>query len=81
MAVIEYVDGPTDLRREMLVKQLATIFSKEGRQVSVKDLTANGHANLPSTLVRNLRKVQFSNSVADLDQAVKKEMSARSASV
>ena len=77
MAVIEYIDGPSDLKREMTTKTLANIFSKSGQdQVSVKDLTNN--TDLPKTLVRNLKKIQFANSIESLDEAVRKEMTSRS---
>ncbi|KAI8143599.1 ribosomal protein L17 [Fennellomyces sp. T-0311] len=77
MAVIEYIDGPSDIKRELTTKTLATLFSKSGQeQVSIKDLSNN--TDLPKTLVRNLKKIQFSNSIESLDEAVRKEMASRS---
>ncbi|KAI9495841.1 ribosomal protein L17 [Zychaea mexicana] len=79
MAVIEYIDGPSDLKRELTTKTLANIFAKNGQeQVSVKDLANN--TDLPKSLVRNLKKLQFANSIEAMDEAVSKEMASRSSS-
>ncbi|KAI9323278.1 ribosomal protein L17 [Dichotomocladium elegans] len=76
MAVIEYIDGPKDLKREMTVKVLANTFSKTGEQVSIKDISEN--TGLPKSLLRDLKKLQLSNSIESLDQSVTKELAARS---
>ncbi|KAI9269235.1 ribosomal protein L17 [Phascolomyces articulosus] len=79
MAVIEYIDGPSDLKRELTTKTVANLFVKNGQeQVSVKDLVNNNTADLPKALVRNLKKLQLANSIEAMDEAVSKEMASRS---
>ncbi|CAO0800704.1 unnamed protein product [Mucor circinelloides] len=77
MAIIEYIDGPSDTLRETVTSTLARKFS-ETQKVSVKDiLETNNKAQelgLPKTLVRNLKKVQFANSLESIDQAIEKKM-------
>lgn len=75
MAVIEYIDGPTDLKREMTVKTLAATFAKTGQQMSVKEISES--TGLPKAVVRDLKKLQFTNSIETLDEAVSKEMASR----
>ncbi|KAI8384665.1 ribosomal protein L17 [Radiomyces spectabilis] len=79
MAVIEYIDGPTDLKKEMVTKTLARIFS-EKEKVTVKEILEGSHVEslgLSKSLVRDLKKVQFSNSIEAIDQAIEKEMASR----
>lgn len=76
MAIIEYIDGPTDTMREMVTSTLARKFS-ETQKVSVKDIIGSNKAEelgLPKTLVRNLKKIQFANSLESIDQAIEKKM-------
>ncbi|KAI7850777.1 ribosomal protein L17 [Circinella umbellata] len=79
MAVIEYIDGPSDIKRELTTKTLANIFKKNGQeQVSVKELVNNNTTDLPKSLVRNLKKLQLANSIEAMDEAIGKEMASRS---
>ena len=79
MAVIEYIDGPSDIKRQLTTKTLANIFTKNGQeQVSVKELINNNTTDLPKTLVRNLKKLQLANSIEAMDEAVGKKMTSRS---
>ncbi|KAF7723649.1 hypothetical protein EC973_001791 [Apophysomyces ossiformis] len=76
MAVIEYIDGPNDLKLQTVSKTLAR-FLLEKRKVgeaSVKDVM---EAGLSASLVRDLKKLQFSHSIATIEQAVEKEAAAR----
>ncbi|GAN06490.1 50S ribosomal protein L17 [Mucor ambiguus] len=78
MAIIEYIDGPTDTLRETVTSTLARKFS-ETQKVSVKDILETNsnkvqELGLPKTLVRNLKKVQFANSLESIDQAIEKKM-------
>lgn len=76
MAIIEYIDGPTDTMREMVTSTLARKFS-ETQKVSVKDIIESNKVEelgLPKTLVRNLKKIQFANSLESIDQAIEKKM-------
>ncbi|CEP17772.1 hypothetical protein [Parasitella parasitica] len=76
MAIIEYVDGPTDTLRETVISTLARKFS-ETQKISVKDILQTNKAEelgLPKSLVRNLKKVQFANSVESIDQAIEKRI-------
>ncbi|KAL9557448.1 hypothetical protein MBANPS3_001388 [Mucor bainieri] len=78
MAIIEYIDGPSDTLRETVTSTLARKFS-ETQKVSVKDIleTSNNKVQelgLPKTLVRNLKKIQFANSLESIDQAIEKKM-------
>jgi large subunit ribosomal protein L17 len=78
MAIIEYIDGPTDTKKEMVTSTLARKFSEAGK-VSVQEILENDAKaealGLPKTLVRNLRKVQFANSLEAIDGVIKKKMS------
>lgn len=77
MAIIEYIDGPSDTLRETVTSTLARKFS-ETQKVSVKDILESSNKvqelGLPKTLVRNLKKVQFANSLESIDQAIEKKM-------
>jgi hypothetical protein len=79
MAIIEYIDGPTDTKRELVTSTLANRFSSKNEKVSVKEILENDQKaealGLPKTLIRNLRKVQFANSVETIDNAIEKKMS------
>jgi hypothetical protein len=76
MAVIEFIDGPTDLKKEMVTSTLARIFSNT-QKVAVKDINAAKaeELGLPKSLVRNLKKVQFANSLETIDATIEKKMS------
>ncbi|KAI8375249.1 ribosomal protein L17 [Choanephora cucurbitarum] len=78
MAIIEYIDGPTDTKREMVTSTLARKFS-HSQPLSVKELLDNTEKaeslGLSKTLIRNLKKVQFSNSIENIDQVIEKKMS------
>ncbi|KAG0170460.1 hypothetical protein DFQ28_002082 [Apophysomyces sp. BC1034] len=78
MAVIEYIDGPNDLKLETVTKTLARRLSEKRKtgETSVKEVM---EAGLPVSLVRDLKKLQFSRSIASIEQAVEKEAAARSA--
>lgn len=77
MAVIEYIDGPNDIKKELLTSTLARHFS-EKQTVPVKELLENQQKvqdlGLPKNLVRQLKKVQFANSLESIDQAIQKKM-------
>ncbi|KAI8986535.1 ribosomal protein L17 [Pilobolus umbonatus] len=77
MAVIEYIDGPTDIKKEMVTSTLAKVFANKQTTVSVKELVENqakiDQLGLPKSLVRNLKKVQFANSVESLDNLIQKK--------
>jgi hypothetical protein len=75
MAVIEFIDGPTDLKKEMVTSTLARIFSST-QKVPVKDIDAAKaeELGLPKSLVRNLKKVQFANSLETIDATIEKKM-------
>ncbi|KAI9308551.1 ribosomal protein L17 [Cunninghamella echinulata] len=79
MAVIEYIDGPTDLKKESVVKTLATIM-KTHSSTSVQALLDDKTIELPKSLVNNLKKVQFSNSLESIQEAVQNELSSRPSS-
>lgn len=78
MAIIEYIDGPTDIKKEMVTSTLARKFSEAGK-VPIQEILENNakaeELGLPKALVRNLRKVQFSNSLEAIDTAIEKKMS------
>lgn len=78
MAVIEYIDGPTDTKKEMVISTLARKFTESGNKVPIAEILENNAKaealGLPKTLVRNLRKVQFANSVESIQSAVDKKM-------
>ncbi|KAI8891009.1 ribosomal protein L17 [Backusella circina FSU 941] len=75
MAVIEFIDGPTDLKKEMVTSTLARIFAGT-EKVAVKDINAAKaeELGLSKSLVRNLKKVQFANSVESIDATIEKKM-------
>lgn len=78
MAVIEYIDGPTDLKKELVINLLAKKFT-ETQKLSVKEIVENEekvkHLGLPKSIIRDLKKVQFSNSLEQIDSAIEKKMS------
>ncbi|KAI8987805.1 ribosomal protein L17 [Mycotypha africana] len=86
MAVIEYIDGPTDLKKETVTNVLARAFrdrttatgSSSSSIPSVKQLLENEKAieelGLPKKVIRDLKKVQFSNSVAIIDKVIQEKM-------
>ncbi|CAO3575904.1 unnamed protein product [Absidia cylindrospora] len=76
MAVIEYIDGPTDLKKESVTKVLARVM-KDRSSPSVQSLLDDASSTLPKTLIRDLKKVQISNSIESIQQAVQKEMASR----
>ncbi|KAI8332124.1 ribosomal protein L17 [Chlamydoabsidia padenii] len=76
MAVIEYIDGPTDLKKESVTKVLARVMQDRSAS-SVQTLLADAADTLPKSLIRDLKKVQISNSIEDIQQAVSKQMAAR----
>ncbi|CAO3625720.1 unnamed protein product [Cunninghamella blakesleeana] len=80
MAVIEYIDGPNDLKKETVVKTLATLLESRS-STSVKALLDDQSVQLPKSLVNNLKKVQFSNSLESIQEAVQNELSSRQSSV
>ncbi|KAI9348334.1 ribosomal protein L17 [Pilaira anomala] len=77
MAVIEYIDGPTDTKKEMLTSTLARKFSEAGK-VSVEEIMENDAKavalGLPKALIRDLKKVQFSNSIESIEGEIEKKM-------
>ncbi|KAI9281037.1 ribosomal protein L17 [Sporodiniella umbellata] len=77
MAVIEYIDGPTDIKKELVTNLLARKFS-ETQITSSQEILHNEEKlkelNLPKSIVRDLKKVQFSNSLEQIDMAVKRKM-------
>ncbi|CAO3617472.1 unnamed protein product [Cunninghamella echinulata] len=79
MAVIEYIDGPTDLKKESVVKTLATMMETHS-STSVQALLDDKTIELPKSLVNNLKKVQFSNSLESIQEAVQNELSSRPSS-
>ncbi|KAI8074142.1 ribosomal protein L17 [Gongronella butleri] len=72
MAVIEYIDGPNDLKMASVTKTLARVM-KDRSSPSVQALLQDT-SSLPSTLVRDLKKVQFANSIQSIEEAVQKEI-------
>lgn len=77
MAILEYIDGPTDIKKEMLTSTLARKFSEAGK-VSIQEIMENNAKaealGLPKALIRDLRKVQFSNTVESIEGAIEKKM-------
>ncbi|ORE11569.1 ribosomal protein L17 [Rhizopus microsporus var. microsporus] len=77
MAVIEYIDGPTDLKKETVTSVLARKFA-DTQKLSVKDILANEEKvkelGISKSLIRDLKKVQFSNSLEQIDAAIEKKM-------
>lgn len=76
MAVIEYIDGPTDLKKESVTKVLARVMQDRSAP-SVQSLLADADTTLPKSLVRDLKKVQISNSIESIQLAVQNEMASR----
>jgi hypothetical protein len=78
MAIIEYIDGPTDIKKEMVTSTLARKFSEAGK-VPIQEILENNTKaealGLPKALVRDLRKVQFANSLEAIEGAIEKKMS------
>ncbi|KAI7902969.1 ribosomal protein L17 [Cokeromyces recurvatus] len=77
MAVIEYIDGPNDLKREMITSTLANKF-KSTSTVSVTELLNDEQKvkdlGLSKSLIRDLKKVQFSNSIESIENEVQNKM-------
>lgn len=77
MAVIEYIDGPTDIKKETVTSVLARKFA-DTQKLSVKDILANEEKvkelGISKSLIRDLKKVQFSNSLEQIDAAIEKKM-------
>lgn len=77
MAILEYIDGPSDIKKEMLTSTLARKFSEAGK-VSITEIMENNSKaealGLPKALIRDLRKVQFSNTVESIEGAIEKKM-------
>ncbi|ORZ00537.1 ribosomal protein L17 [Syncephalastrum racemosum] len=63
MAVIEYIDGPNDLKRNMVTKAISRIMSKEVSAEELLNVTPES-LNLSPALARDLKKVQFANSIS-----------------
>lgn len=63
MAVIEYIDGPNDLKREMVSKVLDRLSSEKGSTITVEDALKGDLSVFPKKLVRDLKKIQFANSI------------------
>lgn len=78
MAVIEYIDGPTDLKKELVTNLLARKFT-DIQKSSVKEIVENEEKvkqlGLPKSIIRDLKKLQFSNSLEQIDSAIEKKMS------
>jgi hypothetical protein len=77
MAIIEYIDGPTDIKKEMVTSTLARKFSEAGK-VPIQEILENNvkaeQLGLPKALVRDLRKVQFANSLETIEGVIEKKM-------
>ncbi|GAA5802606.1 hypothetical protein HPULCUR_008078 [Helicostylum pulchrum] len=78
MAILEYIDGPTDTKKEMLTGTLARKFLEAGK-VPVQEIMENNAKaealGLPKALIRDLRKVQLFNSIESIEGAIEKKMS------
>ncbi|KAI7866644.1 ribosomal protein L17 [Spinellus fusiger] len=74
MAVIEYIDGPNDLKRETTVTSLARLLVDRNQTSRVKEALEGVELGLPKKLVRDLKKVQFANSQESLKEAVEQQM-------
>ncbi|KAI9248701.1 ribosomal protein L17 [Helicostylum pulchrum] len=78
MAILEYIDGPTDTKKEMLTGTLARKFLEAGK-VPVQEIMENNTKaealGLPKALIRDLRKVQLFNSIESIEGAIEKKMS------
>lgn len=77
MAILEYIDGPTDTKKEMLTGTLARKFLEAGK-VPVQEIMENNAKaealGLPKALIRDLRKVQLFNSIESIEGAIEKKM-------
>lgn len=77
MAVIEYIDGPTDIKKELVTNLLARKFA-ETQKLSVQEVIEKEEKvkelGLPKSIIRDLKKIQFSNSLEQIDLAVEKKM-------
>ncbi|CAO3698452.1 unnamed protein product [Rhizopus stolonifer] len=77
MAVIEYIDGPTDIKKELVTNLLARKFA-ETQKLSVQEVIEKEEKvkelGLPKSIIRDLKKIQFSNSLEQIDSAVEKKM-------
>ncbi|ORX62756.1 ribosomal protein L17 [Hesseltinella vesiculosa] len=73
MAVVEYIDGPNDLKVASVTKTLARVM-QDRSSPSVQALLDDTSVQLPKSLIRDLKKVQFSNSLQSIEEAVQKQV-------
>ncbi|KAI9031562.1 ribosomal protein L17 [Phycomyces nitens] len=75
MAVIEYIDGPNDIKKSMVTQTLARVLAESNQTSKVKAaFEGSADLGLSKTLLRDLKKVQFANSIENLSKDVEKEI-------